>query len=449
MSERTLPRGYELVSSLGAGGFGEVLLARQTALGRLVAVKRLHGRALSAPDDLERFRREGQVLASLNHPCVVRVWDFRRAGPDAILVMEYVEGTSLAGLLEDSELTVAAALVVLRDVAEGLRAAAGRGIVHRDIKPDNVFVQPDGRAKLGDFGLARVVADPEVFRTTDGSVRCTPAYAPPELSQGSCEPDQRSDAYSFAVMAYEVLTGRLPFEAGSFVAQLAAHWADAPPDPATVSPGFPPAAAQALLAGLSKEPSQRPLPHELVAQLFAVPPSDWPRRSAPASARSVPTRVVATAGPPLPTLPDLPKPGPVQRRKRRVLLAVGVAAGLLVGGALLLRDDDPGAGQLRAGQVALRTDPPAGTGRCPSARFTFRATIATNGAAGELRLRWTRPDGVQTETVAVAVVAGQRAVAAELTFDVTGQRPLTGTALLQLLTPDPQAVTSSPVRYLC
>ena len=302
MSAPTLPQGYDLVRVLGAGGYGEVLLARQVSLDRLVAVKRIHAYLLTGPDDQARFRREARVLAALDAPTVVRVHDFVSQDSCAYLVMEHVPGRSLAELLDAGALPAPVALPVLRDVAEALRAANARGIVHRDIKPDNVFVLPDGRAKLGDFGLARVTADPAVFRTADGTMSGTPAYFAPE--SGLDDPDVRSDAYSFAAMAFEVLTGRLPFDLADPAQMLAAHLSTPAPAADQLVAGFPPAAARALEAALSKDPQTRPLPWQLVEQLEAVPASHWPADGGAAPLRpGRAPQTVRTDSPPVPRLP--------------------------------------------------------------------------------------------------------------------------------------------------
>jgi serine/threonine-protein kinase len=436
---RTLPKGYELVRLLGTGGFGEVLLARQTALDRLVAVKRLHGRLLADEEDLARFHREAQVLSRLHDPTIVRVIDFRRDSADAVLVMEYVEGRSLAEMLEEGALAPAGIVAVLADAARALSAATAAGVVHRDVKPDNVFVLTDGRAKLGDFGLARAVADPAVFQTTDGSLRCTPAYFAPELGQGAGEPDARSDAYAFAVMAYEALTGHLPYEDLDAVAMIVAHYQRTPPDPTTLVPGFPPAASAALLAGMAKDPAVRLLPAELVARLQQVDPRSWPRpvrttTRAPATVRS-------TAPPPV--VPALPR-----SRRRRAPLVAGAVAVVAVAGlaAVLLRGGGDPAVPLvvSAPEVTVAT-----TGGCPSATYVFDGGLSANGTTGVVRVQWTRPDGVLTDPVSIPVAAGQRHVTTRLRFTVTGRRPLTARALLHVLTPQQLTATSAPIRYTC
>jgi serine/threonine protein kinase len=434
-----LPAGFELVRTLGAGGFGEVVLARQTGLDRLVAVKRIHAHALAGADALERFRREGTVLARLTHPAIVRVHDFRREGADALLVMEYVDGASLADLLEQGPLPVHLALTALGDVADALAAAAAQGIAHRDVKPGNVFVLPDGHAKLGDFGLARVVADASVFRTSDGTATGTPAYFPPETGQGLSEPDERSDAYSFAVMAYEVLTGRLPYDGEGAIAMIAAHWMRDPPAPIDVVPGFPKAANDALLAGLSKDPAARPLPCALVTRLRSVPAADWPPPPV-STGPSRPTVRVRPTPPPAAT-------APTHRRRRLgrrelVLAAVGVVALGLAAAHWLTSEASP----LAVSRVAVTVTP--SSGRCPAAEFAATARFATNSGSGRLRVQWTQPDGAVLPATEVAVSKGTGTTTV-LRFRITGERSLTGRVRIQVLSPNPALAVSPEISYRC
>lgn len=449
-AQRPVPAGYEFIQILGAGGFGEVVLARHVRLNRLVAIKRIHEYALADDEALQRFEREAKVLASTNCASVVRVYDLCRSDDLLQLVMEYVPGRALSELLEAGPLPIGEALVVLRDIADALAAAAARGVVHRDIKPANVFVLPSGHAKLGDFGLARIVSDPAVFRTTAQQAMGTPAYFPPEVSKGLAEPDARSDAYSFAVMAYEVLTGRLPLGGDDAVSRITAHWTQKPAHPGTALPGFPERAAVTLLAGLDKDPAGRPLPQDLVEQLTAVPPDSWPvvtRPDTPAGAvRPSDPTVRRPFVPPAPAAP--PPPPPRRRSRRRLALVTGLClvAGLgAAAGAQALLVPDP---TLRVESVTVTSDPPSGQARCPEGNFTFTASIRTNGAAGTINVGWTRPDGVSTEPRLVQVASGQRRVQAQLRFTVSGTQPVDGQAVIHVWKPN-AASAAHAMHYEC
>ena len=451
-----LPRGYIFVRKLGSGAFGEVVLARHEALDRLVAIKRIHGSAINDDEALQRFRREGRVLAGLHHSAIVRAYDFKVMADNALLIMEYVPGRALSELLESGALPAPQGLIVLGNVANALAAAASAGIIHRDIKPGNVFVLPDGRAKLGDFGLARVVADPSVFRTMDGQAGGTPAYFPPEVSQGTAEPDERSDAYSFAVMSYEVLTGGRPFIADGAMATIAAHWHQEARAPHEFIPGFPPAASAALLAGLAKRPEYRPLPRALINSLNAVPPPEWPlviaRVPTPVGHEQPWAALTEHIAPPVSAAPPLPLlPGPPARRPRRTMLLVAAVLLAIVAAAALTRSliTKPRHAPLgvESVSVATRPDPPRAT--CPHGEFDFVATIRTNGSAGTVELQWTRPDGRLSGVQKVTVPAGRKSIRVGLRFDVSGTNPLRGTAIVHIISPAKADGASDRIDYSC
>ena len=324
--QHPVPKGYEFIRVVGAGGYGEVVLAKHRSLGRDVAIKRIHSRYLGDQIAMDRFRREAQVLASTTCSSVVKVYDLVREDAAAYLVMEYVPGSSLSELLDDGPLPATHGIPILGDVAEALDVMAARGVVHRDVKPGNVFVLEDGSAKLGDFGLARALNDPTIFRTEGPSDLGTPAYFPPEISQGGAEPDARSDAYSFAVMTYEVLTGHLPYDAPTPIAMMTAHWLREPTAPAEHLPGFPDAASAVLNAGLVKDPEIRLMPSELVERLAEIPASSWPEVRRNASEKKAPVsfnrRQSSVVSPGLPS----------RRRSRRW---VGLVVPILVVAAAL------------------------------------------------------------------------------------------------------------------
>ncbi|MBJ7528356.1 MAG: serine/threonine protein kinase [Nocardioides sp.] len=201
---------YTLDREVGRGGMGAVWLGRDEVLGRQVAVKRI-GLAPGASDaDLHRAEREAKLAARLNHPHVVAVFDLVDEGDQQWLVMEYVEGTNLSGLLRDrGRLTPDQAAPLLGQAADALAAAHAAGIVHRDVKPSNMLVTDEGHLKLSDFGIARAEADPSLTQT--GLVTGSPAYLAPEVASGSTATD-RSDVWSLGASLYHALSGHPPYE---------------------------------------------------------------------------------------------------------------------------------------------------------------------------------------------------------------------------------------------
>ena len=448
-----LPAQFEFVKPLGAGAFGDVVLARQRSLGRLVAIKRISRFALSDDDATSRFRREGQVLANLNHPSIVKVYDFVGTDAGALLVMEYVEGSTFEDLLAAGPVATPAALTILADVADALTAAARAGVVHRDIKPGNVFVLRGGHAKLGDFGLARIVTDPGVFRTAATSAGGTPAYFPPEVSQGA-EPDVRSDAYSFAVMAYEALAGRRPIEADNPMAMIAAHWTQPVERPDVFVLGFPPEAAEALVRGLDKRPENRLLPAALMAALHAVPAADWPP---PAARAPVPGRPSSASTRRLPTADVVGAEtvlAPRRTRRRRTGLVVAGAAVLAAAGALAatlaVRGGEPSASAVEVTGVTVATTSSDGHGTCPRARYSFVARLALNGAPGKVVANWMLPGGRRTPRQPLLIAAGSRTAEVGAHLAVRGERPLTGSAVVHLTWKGGSiSAQSRPIRFSC
>ncbi|HSF41424.1 MAG TPA: Wzy polymerase domain-containing protein [Thermoanaerobaculia bacterium] len=212
---------YSILERLGAGGMGEVFLAYDERLDRKVAIKRIRLEKGSDPDRRERFRREARIAARLNHPSIVQVYDVRAEGESDCIVLEHVEGEDLRGLLRRGPLSVGQTVSIALDVARGLEEAHRQGIVHRDLKTENVLVTPSGRAKIVDFGIAKRMLREEDERslTMDGHVLGTCRSMSPEQARG--EPvDHRSDLFSFGVLLYEALTGRSPFEAENELATI-------------------------------------------------------------------------------------------------------------------------------------------------------------------------------------------------------------------------------------
>src|SRR5215831_14272009 len=220
---------FRIVSKLGEGGMGVVYRATDTKLNRDVAIKVLPDSFAADLDRLTRFTREAQVLASLNHPNIAAIYGVE----DRALVLELVDGPTLAGRIAAGPIPVDEALPIARQIAEGLEYAHEKGIIHRDLKPANVKITPEGRVKVLDFGLAKAMASeaaagrPEASptltmrSTVAGVILGTAAYMSPEQARGQ-EADKRADIWSFGVLVYEMLTGRKIFDAPTISDSLAA-----------------------------------------------------------------------------------------------------------------------------------------------------------------------------------------------------------------------------------
>ncbi|HKV11557.1 MAG TPA: protein kinase [Thermoanaerobaculia bacterium] len=212
---------YQILERLGAGGMGEVFLAYDERLDRKVAIKRIRLEKGSDPDRRERFRREARIAARLNHPAIVHIYDVQADGESDCIVMEHVEGEDLRHLLRRGPLSVGQTVAIAGDIASGLEEAHRQGIIHRDLKTENVLITPSGRGKIADFGIAKrmFLEEDERALTMDGHVLGTSRSMSPEQARG--EPvDHRSDLFSFGVLLYESLTGRSPFEAENELATL-------------------------------------------------------------------------------------------------------------------------------------------------------------------------------------------------------------------------------------
>jgi len=229
---------YELISPLGAGGMGEVYRARDTRLGREVAVKVLPPLFSNDPDRRARFEREARAVAAISHPNILAIHDYDTHETATYAVMELLEGETLRSRLDRGPLPWREAVEVGAAVADGLAAAHVKGIIHRDLKPENLFITGDGRVKILDFGLARVAPVPDVESRTvpyvpgtteAGTVLGTVGYMSPEQVRGQ-PADAPSDIFSFGCVLYEMVTGRRAFQRDTAVETLTAILHDEPPD---------------------------------------------------------------------------------------------------------------------------------------------------------------------------------------------------------------------------
>jgi len=206
--------GYKILGKLGAGAMAVVYKARQLSLNRTVAIKVLPRRFSENPEYVERFYREGQAAAKLNHNNIVQAFDVGEAGGYHYFVMEYVEGKTLYDDLSAGKVfTEDEALDVIIQVAHALGHAHARGLIHRDVKPKNIMIDPAGVVKLADMGLARETTDIETAETEAGKAYGTPYYIAPEQIRGKIDIDSRADIYSLGATFYHIATGRVPFMA--------------------------------------------------------------------------------------------------------------------------------------------------------------------------------------------------------------------------------------------
>ena len=261
---------YEILASVGAGGMGEVYKARDPRLGRLVAVKVLPEHLARHADALSRFEREAKAVAALSHPNILGIHDFATHGESPYVVMELLEGESLRARLEQGPLPPQRAVEIAIQMAEGLAAAHEKGVIHRDLKPDNLWITKDGRLKILDFGLAKQVAaqgpgsgsmeptaavDPAV-RTERGMILGTLGYMSPEQVRGEAV-DARSDLFSFGVVLFEMLTGKRAFVRASASDTMAAILRDDPPELEGASRPLPPGLQRIVRHCLEKSAERR------------------------------------------------------------------------------------------------------------------------------------------------------------------------------------------------
>jgi serine/threonine-protein kinase len=255
---------YEIQSVLGMGGMGVVYKAHDRDLDDVVAIKTLKSDALSAdPTLLDRFKQEIRLARRITHPNILRTHDLGEANGLRYLSMEFVKGITLKGMVDQDQLIpTPVALRIAKQICAGLAAAHEVGVIHRDIKPQNIIIETTGGLKVMDFGIARLTQERSM--TATGTVVGTPDYMSPEQARGG-DLDFRSDIYSTGVVLYELFTGMLPFEGDTPLAVVLKHVEEKPPSPQAKNPRIDPKIAAIILKCMQKDPSDR---FQTVNQLY-------------------------------------------------------------------------------------------------------------------------------------------------------------------------------------
>jgi len=444
MQQKVLDGRYELERKIGEGGMARVYVARDMRLNRRVAVKIPHQRFVGDPDFLSRFRHEAQAAAMLSHPNIVDVYDVGQDGDIHYIVMEYVEGTDLKTLImREAPLPIETVVAIGEQIALGLQAAHRAGMVHRDIKPQNVIVTPDGQAHISDFGVAKSHLSTALTET--GVSFGTVDYLSPEQAQGRPALPQ-SDIYALGVVLYEMLTGRLPFSGDNAVAVAMKHVTEEPLPPRRLNPHIPPGLESLVLRAMAKDPARRPASalefaqllrgYDRLAQQDTVVNSGLGPRPAPA-----PQPRLGSAPPPQPR-PAPPQPRPTAggttgrvsmpaprtapaRAPRQEGLGCGVfLVGMLVlagvlgivvllnSGALngLFSGLFTGGGPARATAVVLPTAEPTPTGEpspTPDERVAVPDLSGLSGPLADSTLRTIQLIPVRRDASDATVPAGQ------------------------------------------
>jgi eukaryotic-like serine/threonine-protein kinase len=336
---------YRVLRRIGGGGMADVWLAEDTHLQRQVALKVLHRRFAQDREFVERFRREAEASAGLQHPNIVSVYDRGEFEGTYYIAMRYVEGPTLKELI-DRGISTVEAVALIRQVLEGAGFAHRHGVVHRDLKPQNVIVDEEREAIVTDFGIARAGVS-EITQT--GSVMGTPQYLSPEQAQG-LDVTSVSDLYSIGVILYEALTGRVPFEGESAVAVAMKQVSQTPQRPSSVNPRVSPPLDAAVMRALEKDPGER---FQSAAAFIA----------ALDEAMKDPGPVCGTAAfAPLPPPVAAPEEeagaedGEEEERKRPRLLWAGLAIAAIVGilvGLALTRDTDTEVPEVTGSQLSV------------------------------------------------------------------------------------------------
>jgi len=394
--QRALGSNYDLGRLIGRGGFAEVYIVHDRRLKRDLALKALRPDLVISDQLLQRFRREAETVAALRHPHIVPIYDVGEADGIAYLMMPYIQGESLRGLLaREGPRPVREACRILLEAADALDAAHDAGVVHRDIKPENIMLEGKGRrAQLMDFGIAKAIdtSDGTPGLTSTGMLVGTPHYMSPEQAAGEPHLDHRSDQYSLAVVGYQMITGSLPFDGDSTRAVLFQQMVGVPKSLRDMVPDVPAAVAFAIDRALSKEPKDRFPSMAAFAEAIAGPDA-WPLGASTldsiASAPSVEQSRITPAAPAAPT-------------RRRWIPVAGVAAVAIVASGLAYWQSQSAA-TLAAADSTAAADSAAALPTAAAVDSTAPQTV--NAAAGPRPGTTTTSDRPAATTAAPAPAA--------------------------------------------
>jgi serine/threonine protein kinase len=288
MIGETIANRYKIYEKIGAGAIAEVFMGRDLTTNRMVAIKVIRPHLVDEGKFVERFRREAKVLADLNSPHAVQVYDYGTEGEISYIILELIQGGTLSDIIKaEGPMEVGRALELFRQIAECLQAAQQKGIVHRDIKPANVMVTADGLVKVMDFGLARSAISTGLTAT---DVLGTPNYISPEQADGK-EVDTRTDIYSLGISLYEMLTGEVPYKGDTPIAIVLEHMTAPVPSVRSLRPDVPEEVNRIIARCMAKEPRDR---YQTAAELVRAIDAALGKRVAPSPEPVSPARV----GPP-------------------------------------------------------------------------------------------------------------------------------------------------------